>query len=105
MKKGFVLAMVAGLLLTGCCDKPGIFGQISQSMNTINAVAQPFYGPAAEGSPEAAMAVAAAMLAAPLADALQQQWCPSEADAKALANMASAMGGYSKAMKSKGLIK
>jgi len=105
MKKLMVLAIVAGLLLAGCCDKPGVFGQISQSMNTINAVAQPFYGPAAEGSPEAQMAVAAALMAAPLADALQQQWCPSEADVKVLADMAKAMTTLNKSMRDKGLIK
>lgn len=105
MKKLTILILALALPLAGCCDNPGVFSKIGDSMNTINAVAQPFYGPAAEGVPEAQMAVAAAAVAAPLADTLQKQWCPAPADVQKLENLAKSLKTTERSMKSRGMMK
>lgn len=107
MKKIMLVGLLALVLVGGCCENQGVFQQVSQSMNTINAAAAPFYGPAAEGSPEAQMAIAAALVAAPLAQALQDQWCANLSDpgVKQLEDLAKSVTAMNKAAKARGMFK
>jgi hypothetical protein len=100
-----ILVVGLALALAGCCESPGMFGKIGNSMNTIQTAAQPLYQEAVSGSPEAQLGIAAANLAPVVADALQKQWCPDPAAAAKLAELAKALDGQTESLKSKGLIK
>jgi hypothetical protein len=71
--------MAATLLVGGCCSHPGVFGQLEQSLKTVQACYEPLVQSLTEEPVNEK--VRAAMVAADttllLLAQLQAQWCPA----------------------------
>lgn len=71
-------ALAALLLLAGCCDNPGVFGKVNQSMNAVQSFYDPLVGQFLDDKTNGTVqaAVMAADAALKIGGELQNQFCP-----------------------------
>lgn len=83
----WVAVLVALLLLAGCCDNPGVFGKVNQSMNTVQGFYDPLVGQFLDDKTNTTVqaAVVAADTALMIGGELQNQFCPDSKQAEQLA--------------------
>lgn len=87
VRLGFLVLLLAGLLLTGCCENPGIFGQVNQSMSAVQGFYDPLVGQFLDDQTNDTVkaAVVAADTALMIGGELQKQFCPDPKQAEQLA--------------------
>ena len=70
---------VLGLILTlmaGCCQQPGLFQKVQQSLDTVQSYYTPLLQEEWQQNDQLRRAVVAADTALMVAGELQRQWCP-----------------------------
>lgn len=82
-----VCVLAVCFLLSGCCNNPGVFAKIDASQRSVQSAYYDAKGQSTLPSDQyVALGGAAADAALALGGMLQKQWCPSQADADALAD-------------------
>ncbi len=73
------VALGAALLMGGCCSHPGVFGQLEQSLKTVQACYEPLVQSLTEEpvNEKVRTAIVAADTTLLLLAQLQEQWCPA----------------------------
>jgi hypothetical protein len=78
MKKGSWIGVAALIWLSGgCCDHPGLFQKVHESMVTVQSFYDPLIRQDLNNNGTAKQAVVAADTTLLLASHLQEQWCPN----------------------------
>jgi len=65
-------------LLGGCCQHPGLFQKVQQSLETVQGYYTPLLQEEWQNNDQLRQAVVAADTALMLAGELQRQWCPDQ---------------------------
>ncbi len=77
MGKSLGAVCLALTLTAGCCDHPGLFQKVQQSLDTVQSYYTPLLQEEWQQNDQLRRAVVAADTALMVAGELQQQWCPA----------------------------
>ncbi|MEW6658165.1 MAG: hypothetical protein AB1424_05870 [Thermodesulfobacteriota bacterium] len=76
MGKSLGAVCLALSLLAGCCQQPGLFQKVQQSLGTVQSYYTPLLQEEWQNNDQLRRAVVAADTALMVAGELQRQWCP-----------------------------
>ncbi|MHB8067452.1 MAG: hypothetical protein ACYDIC_06085 [Desulfobaccales bacterium] len=76
MGKSLGAVCLALTLMAGCCENPGVFQKVQQSLDTVQGYYTPLLQEEWQQNEQLRRAVVAADTALMVAGELQRQWCP-----------------------------